>query len=279
MILFPNAKINLGLCVTDRRADGYHNLRTVMVPVPWCDVLEIVPGRSASTTLTVTGRGVECHMEKNLVIKALRALERRVGDLPPVDIYLEKIIPDGAGLGGGSADATFALKGFNEVLGIGLDDSALEEIAAGVGADCAFFVANRPALCTGIGDKILPIEIPQLQGLSIVIAKPRVAAVSTAEAYAGIVPHMPDESPEAILADDIASWSSRLINDFETSIFTKLPAVEALKQQFYDLGATYASMSGSGAAVYALFATDNMAHDALTHLRECDAFVGHFDNF
>lgn len=276
MILFPNAKINLGLCVTERRADGYHNLRTVMVPVPWCDVLEIVPGRSASTTLTVTGRGVACPMEKNLVIKALRALERRVGDLPPVDIYLEKIIPDGAGLGGGSADATFALKGFNEVLGIGLDDAALEEIAGGVGADCAFFVGNRPALCTGIGTEISPIEISQLQGLGILVAKPRVAAVSTAEAYAGIRPHLPAESPEAILADDISTWRTRLVNDFETSIFAKLPQVAALKQQLYDLGAIYASMSGSGAAVYALFESDNMAHDARRHLHDCDSFAAVF---
>ena len=139
MILFPNAKINLGLDILRRRPDGYHDIETVMIPVPWCDVLEIVPAKGSETTLTVSGRRVDCPPEKNLVMKAYRALAETV-ELPPVDIFLRKIIPDGAGLGGGSADAAFTLRGLNELFALGLSDSRLAEIAAGLGADCPFFI-------------------------------------------------------------------------------------------------------------------------------------------
>lgn len=274
MVLFPNAKINLGLCVTARRPDGYHDLSTVMLPTGWCDVLEIVPGRGEAHTLTVSGRAVDCPPEKNLVMKALRALESETGPLAPVDIYLEKIIPDGAGLGGGSADAAFTLRGLNEVLGLGLDDGRLAAVAARVGADCPFFIYNRPALCTGTGTDVSPMEIPSLAGFTLAIAKGRGGSVSTAEAYRGITPRRPEYDPRETVALPPAEWAGRLVNDFEPTVFAALPAVAALKQHMYDSGAVYASMSGSGSAVYGIFTDDKLARRALGRLTDCDTWCG-----
>lgn len=274
MVIFPNAKINLGLCVTARRPDGYHDLATVMLPTGWCDVLEIVPGRYSGHTLTVGGRSVDCPPEKNLVMKAVRALERELGPLPPVDIYLEKIIPDGAGLGGGSADAAFTLRGLNQVLSLGLDDSRLAAIAATVGADCSFFIYNRPALCTGIGTDVSPIEIPSLSGFTLAIAKGRSGSVSTAEAYRGITPRRPDLEPLDAIALPPTEWRHRLVNDFEPTVFAALPDVARFKQHLYDAGAVYAAMSGSGSAVFGIFENDNLARRALDRLTDCDTWMG-----
>lgn len=274
MILFPNAKINLGLCVTARRPDGYHDLSTVMLPTGWCDVLEIVPGHGKTHTLTVSGRTVDCPPEKNLVMKALRALESEVGPLEPVDMYLEKIIPDGAGLGGGSADAAFALRGLNEVLRLGLADDRLAAVAARVGADCPFFIYNRPALCTGTGTDVSPMEIPSLAGFTLAIAKGRSGSVSTAEAYRGITPRRPEYDPRETITLPPSEWPGRLVNDFEPTVFAALPAVSALKRHMYDAGAVYASMSGSGSAVYGIFADDKLAGRALAGLTDCDTWSG-----
>lgn len=274
MVLFPNAKINLGLCVTARRPDGYHDLTTVMLPTGWCDVLEIVPGRQSTHTLTVSGNAVDCPPEKNLVMKAVHAMERELGPLPPVDIYLEKIIPDGAGLGGGSADAAFTLRGLNEVLNLGLDNSRLAAIAATVGADCSFFIYNQPAHCTGIGTDINLIDIPSLKGFTLAIAKGRTGSVSTAEAYRGITPRRPDHDPADIVALKPCEWRDRLINDFEPNVFSALPDVARLKQHMYDSGAIYASMSGSGSAVIGIFENDNLAQQAINGLTDCDTWIG-----
>lgn len=274
MIYFPNAKINLGLNITSRRPDGYHNLMTVMVPVPWCDVLEAVPARGEVTTLTVTGHHVDCPMEKNLVIKALRAVEAEVGKLPPLDIFLHKNVPDGAGLGGGSADAAFMARMVNKIYETGLSMADLRRIIARVGADCPFFIDNRPAWCTGTGTDVEPIEVPALDGLYIVIAKPRVAAVSTAEAYRGIVPREPAHEPlEVVTTRPVAEWRRLLVNDFEQPIMARLPRVAEVKEVMYAAGALYASMSGSGAAVYGLFATDKMAQQARSRLADCDTMA------
>ena len=175
MILFPNAKINLGLRVLGKRPDGYHNLATIMVPVPWCDILELIAAEDRE-------EGIRLHMEKeidgcdaenNLVVKALRALERHIGRaLPALDVYLKKQIPFGAGLGGGSADASFAIRGANELFGLGLSDAKMAEVALTVGADCPFFIYNRPMMAEGVGEILSPVELPALSGKSIVIAKP-----------------------------------------------------------------------------------------------------------
>lgn len=257
MIVFPNAKINIGLNITSRRADGYHEIVTVMVPVPWTDILEIVPAKSDQSTLNVSGRTVNCPAEKNLVMKAYRAMESQF-NLPPVDIHLHKIIPDGAGLGGGSADAAFTIKALNDLFNLSLPDSRLASIAAGIGADCPFFIFNSPMLATGIGTDLTPIAI-DLSGKTIVIIKPN-DSVSTAEAYAGVSPKLPDTPLPTLLNElPISKWQNTVVNDFEHSVFPKHPSIAAIKSKLLDLGAVYASMSGSGSAVYALFDSEIMS--------------------
>ena len=252
MIVYPNAKINLGLNILRRRPDGYHDIETLMVPVPWRDILEIVPSSGTGTTLTVSGRAVGCPPEKNLVMKAYRALAATV-DIPPVDIYLHKIIPDGAGLGGGSADAAFTLTCLNGLFALGLDREQLAAIAAGIGADCPFFIYNRPMMATSTGTVLRPVELSATP-MAIAIAKPRGVAVSTAEAYAGVTPSENSQSLDSIITLPVGEWQrAGLKNDFETSVFAKALATAALKRHFIDSGAVYAAMSGSGAAVFGLF--------------------------
>lgn len=256
MILFPNAKINLGLDILFRRPDGYHEIVTAMVPAGWRDVLEIVPAKGTETTLTVSGRKVDCPPEKNLVMKAYRTLQKYV-DIPPVDIYLRKIIPDGAGLGGGSADAAFTLSGLNSLFSLGYSSDELASVAAEIGADCPFFIYNRPMLATGTGTDLRPIDV-SLHGLTLAIVKPS-AGVTTAEAYSRVCPSVPAEALPEIVACPVGKWRGHLKNDFEASVFPLLPEVAAIKEKLYGMGAVYASMSGSGSAVYGLFRGDIMA--------------------
>lgn len=272
MVVFPNAKINLGLNITSRRPDGYHDICSLMVPVPWCDILEIVPAKSTGTRLTVSGRAVDCPPEKNLVMKAVRALEKTV-EVPDVDIYLHKIIPDGAGLGGGSADAAFTLTALNDMFSFGLSQEQLAETAATIGADCPFFIFNRPMMATGTGTTLTSFDCGALNGLHIVIIKPGIH-ISTAEAYAGVTPRMPDRMPEDILRLPPDQWRGLLVNDFEASLAYDYPQIGDLRNSLYAHGAVYASMSGSGSAVYGLFADDKMAEAASAICPDCDVFVG-----
>lgn len=261
MILFPNAKINLGLNITARRPDGYHNIESLFLPVDWHDVIEIVPSPDNETHLTVYGRKPDCQPEENLVIKAYRALSSKVA-LPPVAIYLEKIIPEGAGLGGGSSDAAFTLKGLTDLFGLGLNDDALCDIAAGLGADCSFFIHNRPMIATGTGTVLTPVDF-DFDSYFILIVKPDVS-VSTKEAYAGVNP-----KPWAISLSTLLSTNrlTELHNDFEDSIFPKYPVLNDLKDKLYRNGAFYASMSGSGSAVYGLFTNKRDAMAASEHFK------------
>lgn len=266
MIIFTTCKINLGLNVISRRPDGYHNLSTVMVPVDWGDIIEIVPAHHSNhTTLTVLGRKVDCNAEDNLVMRAYRALNS-IAPIPPVDIYLEKIVPDGAGLGGGSADASFTLKALNEMFGIGLSQDRLAGIAATLGADCPLFIYNRPMLATGTGTTLTPIDI-DLSGYHILIVKPPVR-VSTREAYSGVTPapwHVPLED---IIGTDIINNAPH--NDFEDSIFPLHPTLADIKHMLLELGAVYASMSGSGSAIFGLFGSEKDAVNAAHTLpRDC----------
>lgn len=252
MIVFPNAKINIGLNILRRRPDGYHDLETVMYPVPWHDVLEAVPSASGHDTLVCTGRPVDCPPEKNLVMKAVKALRETV-DFPPVDLFLEKIIPDGAGLGGGSADAAFAIRAVDALFSLGLPKRIMAEVAARVGADCPFFIYNEPAVCTGTGTDIAAIPMRFTAGTWIAIVKPDVS-VSTKEAYAGVTPC----GDVASLTDTVGTlppeqWQGRVRNGFENSIFPRHPEIAAVKEELLNQGAVYASMSGSGAAVYGIF--------------------------
>lgn len=256
MIVFPNAKINIGLDILRKRPDGYHDISTLMVPVGWCDVLEIIPARGIQTTLSVTGRKVDCPPEKNLVMKAYRALSELTGGLPPVDIYLRKIIPDGAGLGGGSSDAAFTLKALDSLFSLGYSDSELADVAATIGADCPLFVYNRPMMASGTGTTLSDFPLPpSIRNLKVAIVKPS-AGVSTAAAYAGVTPALPAISLADNLRRPIVEWSSCVKNDFETSVFPILPEIAEIKERLINMGAIYASLSGSGSAVYGLFDAD-----------------------
>lgn len=277
MVVFPNAKINIGLDITARRPDNYHDICSVLYPVPWRDILEIVPAAGETTTLTVTGRGVACPTHKNLVMKAYNALDAHV-HLPPVDIFLHKIIPDGAGLGGGSADAAFTLLALDRLFDLRLGADALADIAATLGADCPFFIYNEPMLATGTGTTLTPINI-SLTGYGIIIIKPQVS-IPTAEAYAGVVPAIPDASlPDIIGATPPAGWKSSVKNDFEPTVFNRHPSIAGLKQRLYTEGAIYSSMSGSGSAVYGIFDTgyDNLADILRETYPDCDIFTGALD--
>lgn len=277
MIVFPNAKINFGLSITRRREDGYHDIESWMIPVGWSDVLEIVPAKGAETTLTVYGRGVDCPLEKNLVMKAYRALNEVV-ELPTVDIYLQKIIPDGAGLGGGSSDAAFTLTALNELFKLDLDKRQLAEIAAGIGADCPFFVYNRPAAVSGIGTKMEALESNPLKGQTILIIKPE-RSVSTKEAYAGVTPAALGifGGGDGSVIPEKAEWTKVVKNDFENSVAQKLPEISQIKSALYEGGAIYASMSGSGSAVYGLFDNDKMAEAARAKFRQMPTYLGRID--
>lgn len=270
MILFPNAKINLGLDILRRRPDGYHDISTVMYPIPWCDILELTPAAGPDTTLTCTGRTVECPPEKNLVMKAYRALAERT-PLPPADIRLHKVIPDGAGLGGGSADAAFTLTGLNALFQLGLSKPELAAVAATLGADVPFFIYNEPMLCTATGTDMTPYPI-SLSGMRILLVKPQVS-VPTAAAYSHTSPAIPERSVEHILSTPVAQWQGQLKNDFEQSVFPLYPAVAEVKQRIQSLGAVYTSMSGSGSSVFGLFDGDILADSLDTLFPHCTLFT------
>lgn len=257
MITFPNVKINLGLSITEKRPDGYHNLETVFYPVALEDALEI---RTSSATapdrkFTLHQHGLEIagKPEDNLVAKAYQLLDEKF-NLPPIDIHLYKHIPSGAGLGGGSSDAAFMLKLLNEHFHLNLPDNQLEAYAATLGADCAFFIRNKPTFAEGIGNIFSPIEL-SLSGYGIMIVKPDIF-VSTREAFSNIHPHRPEHPIKEVIQRPVSEWKETLINDFEASVFPLHPAIEAIKQELYNQGAAYASMSGSGSSVFGLFAPE-----------------------
>ncbi len=250
MILFPNAKINLGLHVLSKRRDNFHNLETLMHPVGICDILEFIPSPENETHLKITGIPVSGDMQSNLVYRAY-ALLRDLFKLPPLRIHLHKIIPAGAGLGGGSSDAAFMLKGLNQFFDLGLSSEELKIHAASLGSDCSFFVENVPAIASGKGEILVPAA-NYLHGCKLLLFFPGFP-VSTAEAYSGILPDPDKESLTSILEQGLSSWRGELINDFEKTVFEKYPELRTLKEALYGNGALYASMSGSGSALYGLF--------------------------
>ena len=253
MITFPNAKINLGLNIVEKRPDGYHNLETVFYPIPLCDILEITPATDKDApnyTFKMYNAVFEGNDDDNLVIKAYKALAAD-HKLPKVDISLYKHIPTGAGLGGGSADAAFALKMLNEIAALGLTAEELRTYAARIGADCAFFIDNIPAYATGIGNILTPTEC-SIAGYYLVLVKPDVH-ISTKDAYALVTPQKPQVSLTSIAKRPIGEWKGEMKNDFEKSIFAKHPAMEKIKEELYSMGAVYASMSGSGSSFFGIF--------------------------
>ena len=252
MLTFPNAKINLGLNITEKRPDGYHNLETIFYPVPIEDALEIniLNEGNGKFRLHQAGLEIEGEAESNLVVKAYKLLDDRF-NLPPVDIHLFKHIPSGAGLGGGSSDAAFMLKLLNDHFQLELSEEQLEVYAATLGADCAFFIKNKPTYAEGIGNLFSPIEL-SLSGYQIMIVKPNVF-VSTREAFSNIHPHRPEYPVKEAILRPVAEWKDILINDFEASVFPQHPVIGEIKEELYHQGAIYASMSGSGSSVFGLF--------------------------
>lgn len=248
MICFPNAKINLGLNIINKRPDGYHNIETVFYPVPVKDALEIVKARE--TTFSQTGIPVDAPAEDNLVIKALNLMKRQF-DLPELEIHLLKAIPFGAGLGGGSSDAACMLKLVNEFCSLQLDDDKLEEIAAGIGADCPFFIRNRPTFATGTGNVFQRVDL-SLENYFLCLVKPDVW-VSTRQAYSLVHPSIPGISLTEIIKRPVPEWKELMKNDFEESVFSRYPVIGEIKDTLYARGALYASMSGSGSSVYGIF--------------------------
>ena len=249
MELKANCKINIGLDVLRRRADGFHELSTVMAPVrELYDVVTVE--RSEQIDFIQQGIVVDCPMEKNLCVKAARLMQQRYG-VGNVTITLDKRVPFGAGLGGGSSDATAVIVAMNDIFNLNLSEEELIDAAAALGSDTAFFVRNTPQICTGRGEVMTPISLP-LGGLWLVVVKPE-EGVSTAEAYGGVKPAVPAISLEESLQLPVEQWQGRVKNDFEPHIFEAHPAIASLKQMLLSAGAVYASMSGSGSALFGLF--------------------------
>lgn len=248
MISFPNAKINLGLHVTEKRPDGFHNLETVFFPVGWCDALEFV--EAGEFQFSTSGIPISGDLESNLVVKAYRLLQKDF-DLPVLKIHLHKQIPFGAGLGGGSSDAAFMLKLLNKSYHLGLDEKELLKYAAVLGSDCPFFILNKPVYATGRGEIMQATDI-QLNGMFTLLVKPPVE-VSTAKAFQLVVPQKSSLSLPELLSLPVQEWKGKVINQFEQSVFQQYPELEEVKKKLYDLGAVYASMSGSGSCIFGLF--------------------------
>lgn len=258
MITFPCAKINLGLNIVSKRPDGYHNLETVFYPIPLTDALEIkymdekFPSESPCD-LKITGNDVDCNEEDNLVIKAYQLLAADF-QLPRVHAHLVKRIPTQAGLGGGSSDAAYMIRLLDERFRLNIGIPEMERYAAKLGADCAFFITADPSYAEGIGDVLMPADVPGagLGGYYLAVVKPSVA-VSTRDAYAAIVPKTPAKCCRDIVRQPIQTWKDELVNDFEAPIFAMHPELAAIKQSLYDAGAVYAAMSGSGSALFGIF--------------------------
>ncbi len=251
MVNFPNAKINIGLNITEKRSDGFHNIESCFYPVSCCDVLEIL--ESESVSFKSTGIQIPGNNNDNLCLKAFHLLKADF-DIPNYSIHLHKAIPIGAGLGGGSADAAFILKLINEKASLNLSESQLENYARKLGSDCAFFIQNKPKYCFGKGDEFEDIQL-NLNGKYVVLVNPQIH-ISTAEAYAGVKPTKPITSLKEALSLPVGDWGKVIKNDFETSLFPKYPILPKIKDDLYNLGAIYTSMTGSGSTLYGLFETE-----------------------
>ena len=252
MITYPNAKINLGLNIVEKRPDGYHNLETVFYPINLQDAIEVTKLEGDEDYhLKISGVQIEGSADNNLVVKAYRLLKKDFPNIGGIDIHMFKHIPTGAGLGGGSADAAFMIKLLNDKFKLNLSIEKMEEYATILGADCAFFIQNKPVFASGIGNIFEPINL-SLKGYYIVLVKPDIF-VSTKDAFANISPKKPQQSLKEIIRMPIETWRATMKNDFEDSVFQKFPEIAAIKDKLYDMGAIYAAMSGSGSSVFGIF--------------------------
>jgi 4-diphosphocytidyl-2-C-methyl-D-erythritol kinase len=256
MITFPVAKINLGLNVVEKRPDGYHNLQTVFYPVPIMDALEIVPmsdgfPSDVDCDLKVTNITIEGDEQRNLVVRAYQLLKADFPDMPRVHAHLWKGIPTQAGMGGGSSDCGYMIRLLNETFELGLTSEQMQQYAARLGADCAFFIESRASYAEGIGELLQPIDL-DLSGWHIGVVRPDIP-VPTKEAFSRIHPHYPALNCREAVMQPVETWRDTLTNDFEESVFVLHPEIGDVKEQLYKMGATYAAMSGSGSALFGLF--------------------------
>lgn len=250
MVNFPNCKINLGLSVIRKRADGFHDIESVFYPVGLQDALEIIEAPDNTFRIIVTGFQIDSQPKQNLCVKAFELL-RKTYDIPPVHMHLHKAIPMEAGLGGGSADCAFTIRLLNELFALNLSSEEMQKDVAQLGSDCPFFICNKTALVTGRGDEFRPVDLT-LDQYYIVIVKPKVS-ISTGMAYSRIKPCIKKTTIWDIIHKPISDWKDLLVNDFEEPVLKMFPQLGEIKKKLYDKGAIYASMSGSGSAIYGIF--------------------------
>ncbi|RLC23045.1 MAG: 4-(cytidine 5'-diphospho)-2-C-methyl-D-erythritol kinase [Deltaproteobacteria bacterium] len=250
MICFPNCKINLGLSITEKRNDGFHNLETIMYPLNLHDILEIIVAPDKQFEFNSTGINIPGDSANNIVVKAFELLQAN-HQLPPVKIHLHKIIPMGAGLGGGSSDAAFTIKLLNDLFNLRLSVSTMQDYAGRLGSDCPFFIKNKAVLASNTGDQFEPLNL-NLKKFFFAIVAPKIH-INTPEAYSWIKPKFKQTSLQTIISYPIDQWKQNLTNDFEIEVFKRFQEIEKIKENLYNAGAIYASMSGSGSAVYGIF--------------------------
>jgi len=250
MVCFPNAKINIGLNIINKRTDGFHNIETIFYPIPLFDVLEFTETENNTTNLKTTGNNLNIPDNQNICLKAFELLNKDF-NLKPLEIFLHKVIPSGAGLGGGSADAAFFIKFINNHFEIGLNDSQLEQYAAKLGSDCPFFIRNKAVFAYDKGGIFEAIKL-DLSNYFIYLVKPDIF-ISTAQAYANVIPSKPKTSIKHLITSPIENWKDLIINDFESNVFSIFPILKQIKEELYNQGAIYASMSGSGSSIYGIF--------------------------
>jgi 4-diphosphocytidyl-2-C-methyl-D-erythritol kinase len=261
MLVFPNAKINIGLNITEKRSDGFHNISSVFYPVNWTDALEIT--WSDTTSFSADGIAIPGNESENLCLKAFNMLSADY-DLRPVHIHLLKAIPIGAGLGGGSADAAFTISTLNKLFDLNISEEKQIDYARRLGSDCAFFILNKPMYCYGKGDQFEITDL-SLAGKWIVMVNPGIH-ISTVEAYSGVKPAQPETNLRTLTSSPVSTWKDTVRNDFEAGIFEKYPVLDEIKQSLYQKGALYAAMSGSGSTLYGIFESET-------------DLSGHFDRY
>lgn len=253
MLVFPNCKINLGLNVIEKRSDGFHNIESVFYPIAWCDALEVIENKKSNKDfeLFCSGIAIDGDLEQNLIFKAYKIIKSQF-ELPNIEVHLHKKIPMGAGLGGGSSDAAFFIKLLDAKFNLQLKEEFKLDVAGSIGSDCAFFIQNKPVYATEKGNVFSDCAI-NLDRFYILIVYPNIHS-NTKEAYDGIVPQLSKENLKEIIENKpIDTWKNLVLNAFEVSLFKKYPSIGALKHKLYQDGALYASLSGSGSAIFGIF--------------------------
>lgn len=273
MIVFPNCKINLGLFVTEKRIDGFHNIESIFLPIEWSDVLEINFADGREFSLESTGRTIDAPMQENIIYKAFQLMKTKY-DIPNLAVHLLKQLPTGAGLGGGSADGAFAIKAINEICHLNLDTNEMENLAAQLGSDCPFFIRNTPCLVKGRGEILQPIDV-DLTDYYVGLIHPGIH-VSTPQAYSKIKPQAATFDLNEIMSVPVEEWQHVLRNDFELPVFSMFSIISDIKEEMYNEGAIYASMSGSGSAVFGLFKQkpDLNAIKSAFHITSAPSYIG-----